>query len=88
MNTVTDWESVPHFATVGEEATYWQNHQIDVRLMQGSVVGTDNNESITITLRVDPRMLSRLKRLARQRFLNYQSMMKQWVAERLERELK
>ncbi len=32
-------------------------------------------------------MLSRLKRLARQRYLNYQSMLKQWVAERLEKEL-
>jgi len=36
---------------------------------------------------MDPRMLSRLKRLAAQRYLNYQSMMKQWLAERLEREI-
>jgi len=55
--------------------------------MQSSLVQTDTNESTTITLRMDPRMLSRLKRLARQRYLNYQSMLKQWVAERLEKEL-
>ena len=35
----------------------------------------------------DAGLLSRLKRLARQRYLNYQSMLKQWVAERLEKEL-
>jgi hypothetical protein len=31
-------------------------------------------------------MLSRLKRLAARRYLNYQSMMKQWLAERMEKE--
>ncbi|MCU0753334.1 MAG: BrnA antitoxin family protein [Akkermansiaceae bacterium] len=39
-------------------------------------------------LRFDPRMLSRIKRIARTRFLNYQSMMKQWLAERLEEEMR
>jgi hypothetical protein len=33
-------------------------------------------------------MLSRIKRLARFRFLNYQSMIKQWLSERMEKELK
>ena len=84
---VNDWESVPAFASLAEEAAYWESHQIALRLMQTSLVTTDTNESTTITLRMDPRMLSRLKRLARQRYLNYQSMLKQWVAERLEKEL-
>jgi predicted DNA binding CopG/RHH family protein len=84
---ITDWEAVPVFNSMADEARYWETHQISVRLMQTSLVGTDTNESTTITLRMDPRMLSRLKRLARQRYLNYQSMLKQWVAERLEKEL-
>jgi len=84
---VTDWEAVPIFTGMADEARYWESHQISVRLMQTSLVSTDTNESTTITLRMDPRMLSRLKRLARQRYLNYQSMLKQWVAERLEKEL-
>jgi bacterioferritin (cytochrome b1) len=33
-------------------------------------------------------MLSRIKRVARSRYLNYQSMMKQWLAERLEEEIR
>lgn len=45
-------------------------------------------ESATITLRFDPRMLARIKRVARGRYLNYQSMMKQWLAERLAEEIK
>jgi predicted DNA binding CopG/RHH family protein len=84
---ITDWETVPVFANIIEEAQFWEEHQVSQRLMQTSLVGTDTNESTTITLRIDPRMLSRLKRLARQRYLNYQSMLKQWVAERLEKEL-
>ena len=39
-----------------------------------------------ITLRFDPRMLARIKRIARSRYLNYQSMIKQWLSERLEKE--
>jgi len=87
LPVVTNWETVPMFSTPAEEAQFWESHQIDLRLMQTSLVSTDTNESTTITLRMDPRMLSRLKRLARQRYLNYQSMLKQWLAERLEDEL-
>jgi len=55
--------------------------------MKSSLSRTEGQDSTSITLRMDPRMLSRLKRLAAQRYLNYQSMMKQWLAERLEKEI-
>ena len=87
LAVVNDWDAVPLFTNLDEEARFWESHQIGLRQMQSSLVSTDTNESTTITLRMDPRMLSRLKRLARQRYLNYQSMLKQWVAERLEKEL-
>jgi len=87
LTVINDWEAVPLFASLEEEVLFWEGHQIGLRQMQSSLVSTDTNESTTITLRMDPRMLSRLKRLARQRYLNYQSMLKQWVAERLEKEL-
>ena len=87
LTVVTDWDAIPLFTSLDEEAGFWEGHQIGLRQMQIALVSTDSNESTTITLRMDPRMLSRLKRLARQRYLNYQSMLKQWVAERLEKEL-
>lgn len=69
------------------EADYWADTQIDVRLMESSVAsGSEMSESVTMTLRIDPRMLSRIKRLARSRYLNYQSMIKQWLSERMEQE--
>jgi hypothetical protein len=88
LPAIIDWETIPTFRDLTEEVGYWGSHQLDPRLMQSALVNADNAESTTITLRMDPRMLSRLKRLARQRYLNYQSMLKQWVAERLEQETK
>ena len=71
------------------EAAFWAENTIEVRLMESSVVsGNELSDSVTITLRMDPRMLARIKRLARSRYLNYQSMIKQWLSERMEDELK
>jgi predicted DNA binding CopG/RHH family protein len=88
MQAVTRWTDIPDFADEAAEARYWETHELDGRLMATSVHEADSRESTTITLRFDPRMLSRIKRIARGRFLNYQSMMKQWLAERLEDEMR
>ena len=88
MNSVTRWTDIPDFADEMAEARFWESHELDGRLMASSVHEADSRESTTITLRFDPRMLSRIKRIARSRFLNYQSMMKQWLAERLEDEMR
>lgn len=89
MNAITSWDEVPLFDTEDAEAAFWEVNRIDVRLMESSVAsGQEPTESITISLRMDPRMLARLKRLARSRYLNYQSMMKQWLSERLEEEFR
>jgi len=86
LETISSWDEVPDFADEREEAQYWSSHQVDVRLMESSVLKSTSSDSVTITLRMDPRMLARLKRLARSRYLNYQSMIKQWMSERLEDE--
>lgn len=89
VGTVTNWEEVPLFDSEQAEAIFWSENQVDLRLMESSAaMGSETSESITITLRMDPRMLNRIKRLARSRFLNYQSMIKQWLSERMEKELK
>lgn len=88
MKPISRWSDIPEFADEADEASYWELHELDARLMAASVQESDTKESTTITLRFDPRMLSRIKRIARSRFLNYQSMMKQWLAERLEDEMR
>lgn len=86
MKTLTSWREIPEFDDEATEAAWWMEHTPSSSLMNGSIHRTDSRESTTITLRFDPRMLARIKRIARSRFLNYQSMMKQWLAERLEEE--
>jgi len=88
MQPIARWSDIPAFDDEEAEARFWETHEMDARLMSGSIHEPDSRESTTITLRFDPRMLSRIKRIARSRFLNYQSMMKQWLAERLEDELR
>ena len=87
MRVITQWSEIPEFQTEEEEAAFWMVSRLDGRLMNGGVLKADTRESATITLRFDPRMLSRIKRLARSRYLNYQSMIKQWLSERLEKEI-
>jgi len=87
LKNLSEWNQIPKFASVGEEAKFWERSQLDGKMLQEACFKPDSVESTTITLRMDPRMLVRLKRLAGQRYLNYQSMLKQWVAERLEKEL-
>jgi len=89
MNAIANWEDVPLFDGEEAEAAFWADNRIEVRLMESSTVhASEMGDSTTITLRMDPRMLARIKRLARSRYLNYQSMIKQWLSERMEQELR
>lgn len=88
MKELTNWEDVPLFQNEEVEAAFWASNRLEIRLMESAVAkASGSSESITITLRMDPRMLARIKRLARSRYLNYQSMIKQWLSERMEQEL-
>src|SRR5512137_133213 len=89
MRAIAKWEEVPIFDSEEAEAEFWAENKPDLRLMESAVAGNaEASESVAISLRIDPRMLARLKRLARSRYLNYQSMIKQWLSERMEQELR
>jgi predicted DNA binding CopG/RHH family protein len=89
VNTIATWDEVPLFDSEEAEAAFWADNRPDLRLMESAVAASSElSESVSITLRMDPRMLARIKRLARSRYLNYQSMMKQWLSERMESELR
>ncbi len=85
--TISQWSEVPVFDSEEQEVAFWLETRIEPRLMNTAILKADTRESTTVTLRFDPRMLARIKRLARSRYLNYQSMVKQWLSERLEKEI-
>lgn len=87
MKMISSWSEMPALETEEEEALFWADTRIDPRLMNASLLKPDTRESTTITIRFDPRLLARIKRIARSRYLNYQSMIKQWLSERLEDEM-
>ena len=89
MNAIASWDEVPLFDREEAEAAFWAENRVDLRLMEAAVAASaELSDSVTITLRIDPRMLARIKRVARSRYLNYQSMIKQWLSERMEQELR
>ena len=89
MNQISDWEEVPQFDGEAAEAAYWANTGVAPRMMELALAQSGEGiESVTISLRMDPRMLAKIKRLARSRYLGYQSMIKQWLSERMEQETK
>ena len=89
MEEFASWDEVPMFDSEEAEADFWAGNRPGLRLMESAVANvSESSESVTITLRMDPRMLARIKRLARSRYINYQSMIKQWLSERMERELR
>ena len=89
MEEFATWDDVPMFDSEEAEVDFWAANRPTLRLMESAVANaSDSSESVTITLRMDPRMLARIKRLARSRYLNYQSMIKQWLSERMENELR
>ncbi|MGC8989421.1 MAG: CopG family antitoxin, partial [Verrucomicrobiia bacterium] len=63
MTLVSRWEDVPLFDDETAEAAFWCDARLDLRLMEASVAASsDSTESVTITLRIDPRMLAKIKR--------------------------
>jgi len=89
MHTFATWDEVPLFDSEESEAAFWAENRPELRLMESAVASVnESSESVMITLRIDPRMLARIKRLARSRYLNYQSMIKQWLSERMEHEVR
>lgn len=86
-HVVKAWSEIPAFEDEEDEAAFWAQAQIDTRLMGTAIHKAVTPETAAITLRMDPRMLARLKRLARSRYLDHQHMILQWLAERMEKEL-
>ena len=49
MQPITRWSDIPAFEDEEAEARFWDTHELDARLMSGSVHEPDSRESTTIT---------------------------------------
>lgn len=82
---------IPDFATEQEEAEFWMTHRLSDRLLEGMRPLPDEDaprprRTRAISIRVDEGILERLQVLAEASGRPYQSLLKQFVAERVELE--
>ena len=97
MAVVHSWDELPKFRSEKEEADFWATHSLGDELLEGfervSPEGDDwlpsaRPRTKPIGVRFDESTLGRLKTLAGRRHKGYQSLLKEFVVERLYEEEK
>lgn len=94
MKTIQSWADVPDFRSEEEEAAFWSTHQLGDRLLGELEPDADKNlpaprpRTRPIAVRFDEATLRRVKALAARRGTGYQTLLKEFVAERLYEEEK
>jgi predicted DNA binding CopG/RHH family protein len=85
-------KKLPEFRTEDEERDFWATHDatdyVDFRRARRAVLPELKPSVRTISLRLPEAMLEELKLLAHKRDVPYQSLLKMFLAERIEEELK
>lgn len=82
-------EDIPTFASEAEEARFWSEHELgDEMLERMQPLGDDvlpppRAQTRPVSVRFDEEMLQRLRALAVRRGKRYQTLLKQFVLERL-----
>ena len=98
---VNSWDEVPDFQNEAAEAAFWGTHTLgealldtfaavneDERKQRGLPPTRLQTSSKTISLRLEQDVLGRLKAVARKKRVGYQTLLKEFVLERLYEEEK
>jgi hypothetical protein len=94
MTTIRSWDEVPQFSSEAEEADYWATHDLGDELMaqMGPVpegeLPPPRPRTRPVAVRFDDNTLRRLRFLAARRHKGYQTLLKEFVLERLYEEEK
>ena len=94
MAMVRSWVEVPAFSSETEEATFWATHELSDELLARMRPGGDPKlppsrpRTKPIAIRFDESTLRRVRALADRRGKGYQTLLKEFVSERLYEEEK
>ena len=84
-------KNIPKFRTEAEERRFWQTHDstdyIDWSKAEVAIMPNLKPSTKTISLRLPESMVDELKLLANKRDVPYQSLLKVYLAERIDEEL-
>jgi predicted DNA binding CopG/RHH family protein len=82
---------IPNFASEGEERDFWANHDstefVDWTSARRLTLSNLKPSTKTISIRLPGSLLDELKLLANRRDVPYQSLLKVFLAERVDKEL-
>jgi len=82
---------IPNFASEGEERDFWANHDstefVDWTSARRLTLSNLKPSTKTISIRLPESLLDELKLLANRRDVPYQSLLKVFLAERVDKEL-
>ncbi len=91
---VERWEDVPEFADEKEEAEFWSSHGLGEGLLSEELTDDDlglpepRSKPKPVAVRLDAETTQRLKTLATKKNKGYQTLLKEFVMERLYEEEK
>lgn len=94
MTTISSLDEIPRFNSEQEEAAYWQTHQLSEDLWGTLPHASDEDlpptrpRTRSVAVRFDESTLQRMKTLALRRHKGYQTLLKEFVVERLYEEEK
>lgn len=94
MKIVHQWEDVPAFSSEAEEAEYWATHDLGDELLAQmgpvppDVLPSERPRRRPVAVRFDEDVLRRLRALAAKKGKGYQTLLKEFVIERLYEEEK
>ncbi|HEX29838.1 hypothetical protein J7M22_06015 [Candidatus Poribacteria bacterium] len=93
---------IPNFKSEEEEREFWDSHSfldfpdeveevepfsLSPELKHEILLGRRKRKMERISLRLDPYHVALIKRIAKQKSISYQSLMRMWLVERLKEEL-
>ncbi len=88
----TEYKDVPHFESEDEERAFWATHDsteyVDWDNAETAVLPKLKPSTKTISLRLPEMMLNELRLIANKQDIPYQSLIKIFLKERIEQELK
>ena len=91
---IHSWDEMPALKDEAEEAEWWATHSLGAGILDAPHAGDFDDQlppprsSTPVSIRFDSDTVARLKSLARRRHRGYQTMVKEFVAERLYEEEK
>ena len=82
---------IPKFQSEKEEAEFWDTHSItdfESELEDAPNVSFVKPEHQVVSMRLDKKVVNALKKLAKQKGLGYSSLLRMWILEKFQNELK